>query len=185
MSDRHRSDHRTLPPVLGMRNENSQGTYLIYDMKHFLIIGIFLVFGLIVGEASAQSKIRSQGAKRDRKPPSFVLYPSVWERVDIQTQKECDDWPEGCAKQFLRGAGIELGLSPRFRVYRIGEREGRNLTVVIVTTKVADDDSVSGIRYRLAISLGDVEDNSFKLETLGRQYTCVRGHKFWGKDLCP
>lgn len=154
-------------------------------MKVLSIIGVILLVGTFAVSGSAQSNARSKATKGKQRLPSSVLQAGLWERVDVLAQPECDDWPEGCAKQFLRGAGIELGSSPKFRVYCIGEREGRNLTVVIVTTKVADDDSVSGIRYRLAISLGDVEDNTFKLETLGRQYTCVRGHKFWGKDLCP
>ena len=154
-------------------------------MKFLSIISILFVLGIVVADGTAQSKARPQSTKTKQKPPRSVLNPGLWERVDIQAQPECDDWPEGCAKQFLRGAGIELGASPKFRVYRIGERDGRNLTAVIVTTKVAEDDSVSGIRYRLVMSLGDVEDNTYKLETLGRQYTCLRGHKFWCKDLCP
>lgn len=153
-------------------------------MKLLSIISMLFVIGILVAEGSAQSKAGSQSAKGKQKLSRSVLDPGLWERVDVQAQAECDDWPEGCAKQFLRGAGLEFGSSPKYSVYRIGEREGRNLTVVIVTTKVTEDDSVSGIRYRLAISLGDVEDNTFKLETLGRQYTCWRGHRKWSKKLC-
>jgi len=154
-------------------------------MKLFSIISMLFVLGIFAADGSAQSKAGTQSVKGKQKLPRSVLDPGLWDRVDVKSQPECDDWPEGCAKQFLRGAGIEIGTSTEFNVYRIGEREGRNLTVVIVTTKVAQDDSVSGIRYRLAMSLGDVEDNSFKLETLGRQYTCSRGSKTWNKKLCP
>ena len=154
-------------------------------MKIVTIISLFLTIGVFVADGSAQSKAESKPVQRKQKLPKIVRDPGLWERVEVQAPPECDDWPEGCAKQFLKGAGIELIGSPKIDVYRVGESEAGNLTVVLITTKVDDDDSVSGIRYRIAMSLGDVEDNTFKLETLGKQYTCWRGHKRWSKNLCP
>lgn len=154
-------------------------------MRVLSIISLLFIIGTFAADGFAQSKTGSQPNQSKQKLPRSVLNPGLWERVDVQAPPECDDWPEGCAKQFLKRAGIELSGSPKIDVYRIGESEAGNLTVVLVTTKVDEDDSVSGIRYRLAMSLGDVEDNTFKLETLGRQYTCWRGRKTWSKKLCP
>ena len=119
-----------------------------------------------------------------KKFPAVVMNPTLWEKVDVQAPDECEGTPQKCAAQMLKAVNIDAGSSPKYKVYRLGERDERNLTIVFVTQTVKEDDSVSGIRYRLAISLGDVEDRTFKLETLGKQYRCARGRKGWGKSLC-
>lgn len=149
-----------------------QGLSDLHNVSALLAIALMLAFGVL--SVTAQSKI-----------PRYVLLPQLWDRVEVSSLPECEGTPADCAKRFLDASGTNLGNSPVFRSYKLGERAGRNLTIVIVTSKVSDDDSVTGIRYRLAISLGDVEDRTYKLETLARQYTCARGHKSWSKSLCP
>jgi hypothetical protein len=105
--------------------------------------------------------------------------------LETSSVSECEDTLTNCSRKFLAAADLEPGKSPKFNIYRLGERDGRNLTIMFVTVKVTDDDSLTGIRYRLALSLGDVEDKSYKLENLGRQFTCARGHKYWSMARCP
>mgnify|MGYP001411188114 CR=1 FL=1 len=117
--------------------------------------------------------------------PKVVLKPDLSEPVEVAAPAECEATVRVCSDRFLDAAGLVMGSKPRFSEYRLGEVDGRSLTIVFVTYRVTDDDSVTGIRYRLAVSLGDVEDKSYKLETLGRQSTCARGHKNWSKARCP
>lgn len=114
-----------------------------------------------------------------------VLRPDLWEKVEVAPESECENASTKCSRQFLSAAEVDPGKTPKFNIYQLGETDGRNLTIVFVTVKVTDDDSITGIRYRLAMSLGDVEDKSYKLENLGRQFTCARGHKTWSKARCP
>ena len=129
--------------------------------------------------------ICNNGANAQSKFPKVVLQPELWEKVDLAAPAECEATARKCSLRFLEAAGLVLGKKPSFSEYRLGERDGRNLTIVFVTYKVTDDDSLTGVRYRLAVSLGDVEDRSYKLENLGRQFTCARGHKSWSKTRCP
>jgi hypothetical protein len=140
------------------------------------VLGLVATFGIGVVQTDvfAQAKL-----------PKTVLQPELWEKVEIAAPSECEATVKECARRFLEGANLLNGSRASFTVYRIGERDGRNLTIVFVSSKVNDDDSITGIRYRLAVSLGDVEDRSYKLETLGRQFTCARGHKNWSKARCP
>lgn len=151
------------------------------DSPKFLVTKGFLFFLAVVAfigigssEASAQSKF-----------PRVVLQPGLWEKVEVSAPEECEGSVKVCSLRFLKAAEMVLGEKPVTSEYRLGERDGRNLTIVFVTYKVTDDDSITGVRYRLAVSLGDVEDRSYKLETLGRQFTCARGHKNWSKARCP
>lgn len=113
------------------------------------------------------------------------MQPSIWEKMDFRPKGECSDGLQNCAKSFLEQASVDLGTAPIYEFFSLGETGGRSLTIVFVTLKVTEDDSLTGIRYRLALSLGDVEDTSYKLENLGRQFTCARGHKSWSKKRCP
>ncbi|MCB1023741.1 MAG: hypothetical protein KDB79_05095, partial [Acidobacteria bacterium] len=112
------------------------------------------------------------------------MLPTLWEKIEFNALEECEGKPKGCAASFLEQLQIDTGKRPWFNVYPIGERNGKNLTMIFVSHSVNDDASVTGIRYRLALSLGDVEDRSYKLETLGRQYRCARGRKGRSKALC-
>ena len=114
-----------------------------------------------------------------------VLQPALWEKMKYSAKEECGDGLQDCAGRFLVQNGVVLGSRPIYEFFTLGESRGRNLTVAFVTLKVDDDDSLAGIRYRLVMSLGDVEDNTYKLENMGRQYTCARGHKYWSKKRCP
>lgn len=114
-----------------------------------------------------------------------VLRPALWEKMIFKPKAECGQGTQDCARRFLEQAEVNLGQKPIFEFFELGEIQGRSLTIVFVTLKVDEDDSLTGIRYRLALSLGDVEDKTYKLENLGRQFTCARGHKFWSKKRCP
>ena len=138
-----------------------------------LAIVVLLFINLLANESFGQKKF-----------PKEVLLPELWEKVEIAAPEECAGTPPQCALKMLRDAGIDAGSAPATTVYRLGERDGRNLTVVFVTQKIEEDDSLAGVRYRLVLSLGDVEDRTFKLETLGRQYKCMRGRRGWGRALC-
>ena len=137
-------------------------------------IAIFAYLAGTCSETSAQSKL-----------PKVVLQPELWEKVAVAAPAECEATARICSLRFLEAAELTLGKNPIISEYRLGERDGRNLTIVFVTYTVTDDDSLTGVRYRLAVSLGDVEDKSYKLENLGRQFTCARGHKGWSKARCP
>jgi len=144
-------------------------------MKLYLsLFALFLfVFGLVPSAYSQAKFYRT------------VRQPTLWEKMNFKPKAECPDGLQDCAKGFLEQAGVDLGTRPIYEFFDIGETGGRSLTIAFVTLKVTDDDSLTGIRYRLALSLGDVEDNTYKLETLGRQFTCARGHKYWSKKRCP
>ena len=145
-------------------------------MARFLLSFAVLIAGTAFWstEAAAQAKF-----------PKAVLRPELWEKVSVATSQECEGTAKECSLRFLEGAGLAIETKPAISEYRLGEVEGRSLTIVFVAYKVSNDDSVTGIRYRLAVSLGDVEDRSYILENLGRQYTCARGHRNWSRALCP
>ena len=117
--------------------------------------------------------------------PKSVKDESRWKKVEYTPPAECEDTPEQCAVKMLKEINIDVGDSPMFSVYRLGEMAGTNTTVVFVSRTVEGDDSVAGILYRVALSLGDVEDRSYSLDYVGEQYKCMRGHKNWSKSLCP
>lgn len=129
--------------------------------------------------------ILSLGVRGQSRPPQFVVDATRWDSVSFDPPPECEGTPEECAARILRELKIDITDSPKFSTYYLGEADGTNLTVVLVSHLVTEDDSVAGILYRVELSLGDVEDRSYKLEALGRQFKCARGRKGWSKKLCP
>lgn len=129
--------------------------------------------------------VSTRAADAQSKFSKAVLQPALWEKMSFRPERECGQGLQDCAKSFLEQAEVILGPRSTYEFFDLGEIRGRSLTIAFVTLKVDDDDSLTGIRYRLALSLGDVEDNTYKLENLGRQFTCARGHKSWSKRRCP
>lgn len=113
-----------------------------------------------------------------------VMRPALWEKVQFRAAQECSLGLQECSSAFLKDAGFEIGERPIYEFFTLGNFRGRDLTVVFVTVEVRDGDSVSGIRYRLVLSLHGGAIDTLKLSSMGRQYTCLRGHKEWGKARC-
>ena len=109
---------------------------------------------------------------------------SLWDPVNISSSTECEGSASECAVKMLDEQNIDVGESPLFSVYRLGEVNEKSVTVVFVSHKVNDDDSVAGMLYRIELSLSDVEDRSFSLGAIGRMYKCMRGRKGWSKRPC-
>ncbi len=141
---------------------------------------IFLLFAIVFTFAVMSQTLLGQG-----KMPKSVRDEGRWDKVEFDAPAQCEGTPRDCALKMLKDLNIDVGDSPLFSVYRLGEINEKSVTVVFVSQEVSDDDSVSGILYRLALSLGDVEDNSFSLDFLGKQYKCARGRSYWSKNLCP
>ncbi len=144
-------------------------------MKKFSLAGITLMLLSIClsSEAMAQkfSKVVTDAIR--------------WDPVPIGAPAECTGSPENCALEVLGGQNISVGDEPDFSVYRLGEIEGENVTVVFVSHLVEDIDSpMLGELYRVELSHGDKEDGSFSLNALGRLYQCLDGAEGWRKTAC-
>lgn len=138
------------------------------------ILKILLLGTLCVPSAAAQKKFSRA-----------VTDASLWDTIEATSSTECEGTPTECAVKMLAEQNVRIGDWPLFSVYRLGEMDGKSVTVVFVSHKVDGDDSVAGMLYRLELSLGDVEDRTFSLDELGRQYKCARGRTGWSKQICP
>lgn len=144
-------------------------------MKKLAFLAVILTFGaLFASEAIGQKKFSK-----------VVTDPERWDQIDHGSPDECTGKPEDCALKMLGALNISVGDEPEFSVYRLGEIDGKNVTVVFVSHLVEEDDSVIGMLYRLELDLDDVEDDSFSLDAVGRMYQCMRGPVGWRKTHCP
>lgn len=144
-------------------------------MKRFSLAGIALMLVSICfsSEAAAQ------------KFSKVVTDATRWDAVKIGAPAECTGGDvEKCAIEVLSGLKISVGDDPEFSVYRLGEIEGKNVTVVFVSHLIEDEESpVLGMLYRVELSLADAKDHSFSLDALGRMYQCAESPG-WRKSAC-
>jgi len=144
-------------------------------MSKIAFAALFMMLGaLFASNVTAQKKFSK-----------VVTDPSRWDQVDHGSPKGCSGTPEECAVEMLDALNISVGNEPDFSVYRLGEIEGKDVTVVFVSHLVDEDDSVIGLLYRLELSRSAAEDNSFDLDGVGRMFQCMRGPIGWRKTLCP
>jgi len=108
-----------------------------------------------------------------------------WDTIAFESTDECAGSPDECAVKMLTGLNIGVGESPEFSVYRLGQEGEKMVTVVFVSHFVDDDDLLLGRLYRLKLSRNMAEDNSFRLEQLGRLSQCMNGPSGWRKTQCP
>lgn len=106
-----------------------------------------------------------------------------WAAIDYEAPSECTGAPEECAIKMLTGANIGVGAEPEFSVYRLGQKDEKNVTVVFVSHFVEGDESVLGKLYRLELSQSD--SNAFRLDKLGAMSQCMNGPAGWRKTPCP
>lgn len=107
-----------------------------------------------------------------------------WDPVAFQAPEECTGEATECALEVLGDLNISVGEEPDFSVYRLGEVEGKNVTVVFVSHLPEEDDSVLGLLYRLELSRTDEAAETFRLDALGRLYQCMEGREGWRKTSC-
>ncbi|MGE3468340.1 MAG: hypothetical protein AB7J13_15580 [Pyrinomonadaceae bacterium] len=124
-------------------------------------------------------------AASGQKFSKVVTDPDRWEPIMVDAKKDCTGAPEQCAIEVLSELNISVGDEPDFSVYRLGETEGKNVTVVFVSHLIEDDDSVLGELYRLELSRADAADSIYELDALGRMYQCMSGPVGWRKTPCP
>jgi hypothetical protein len=139
------------------------------------LIALSLMVG-VIGQAHAKERFSRE-----------VLNPSLWYKQEpASAVSECSGGTRQCALQMLEQAGENVD-NARVQVFRLGEQKnGTNLTIALVDTKVDGDDSIARMRYRLAMQLDDVEDRSYKLVNMGTQFKCHRGkQRNWSKAFCP
>ena len=136
----------------------------------FVIVTLFTV--CFSSEAAAQKFSKA------------VTDASRWSPMAVAAPAECTGEPNECAVKLLSGLNISVGSKPDFSVYRLGDVDGKNLTVVFVSHLPEDDDSIIGVLYRLELSRTDANDRSFSLEALGRIYQCLNGPEGWQKTAC-
>lgn len=110
---------------------------------------------------------------------------SRWAPITLNSEQDCTGAPEQCALEVLGDLNITVGDEPDFSVYRLGETDGKNVTVVFVSHLLEENDSVLGELYRLELSRNEAEDSTYSLEALGRMYQCMNGPVGWRKTLCP
>jgi len=144
-------------------------------MKKYLLAGTMFIFVLICGSAEAAAQKFSK----------VVTDADRWDPIAVEEPVECSGDPEECALKALGAMEISVGDEPDFSVYRLGENEGREVTVVFVSHLPEGDDSVLGILYRLKFSSENGEASKYRLDELGRMFQCVRGPEGWRKTLCP
>lgn len=144
-------------------------------MKRITFVALFVFVTALSSTAiQAQEKFSKVVTDADR-----------WDAIEYSTPAECTGSPEECAVKMLTESNIGVGDQPEFSVYRLGEIADKNVTVVFVSHFVDDDDLVLGKLYRLELSLAGVEDNSYKLDGLGRMFQCMNGPAGWRKTACP
>ncbi|MGD9587627.1 MAG: hypothetical protein AB7Q37_10450 [Pyrinomonadaceae bacterium] len=144
-------------------------------MSKLAVFAVLAVFGMVlVSDVTAQKKFSK-----------VVTDSSRWDQIDHGSPEQCSGTPEDCAVKMLDALNISVGEEPDFSVYRLGEIEGKNVTVVFVSHLVDEDDSVIGLLYRLELSRGDAGSSSFNLDGVGRMFQCMRGPIGWRKTLCP
>ena len=144
-------------------------------MKRFSFAGIILMLVSICFSSEAMAQKFSK----------VVTDATRWDPVTFDAPAECTGDPQECALEVLGDLDISVGDEPDFSVYRLGEIEGKNVTVVFVSHLPEENDSILGMLYRLELSSGDTEGKSFSLEALGRMYQCMRGPEGWRKTACP
>ena len=144
-------------------------------MKKLALTALVLFFGTFLAtNAIAQKKFSR-----------VVTDATRWDPITFDTPEECTGEPQDCALEMMEELNISVGDEPGYSVYRLGEIDEKNVTVVFLSHLVEDDDSVIGVLYRLELSVGDVEEDSYSLDALGRMYQCMRGPVGWRKTLCP
>lgn len=143
-------------------------------MKRLTFIGIavMLVSICFATEANAQ-KFSKVVTDADR-----------WDAVTLTASSECAGGPQECALDVLKDMNISVGDTPDFSVYRLGDVNGRDVTVVFVSHLPDEDDSVLGMLYRVELTLTDAADRSFSVEALGRMYQCLDGAVGWRTTAC-
>lgn len=138
---------------------------------------LFAVIAIVVG-LSQSSVAQSKFSKE-------VMRPVLWQKMKFVPSAECSIGLQDCADSFLKEAGVNMGTPPIYEFFMLGVGPGgRNSTVAFVTQRMAEDDSVAEIRYRLVLRLDDDDDKSYKLVNLGRQFKCSRGRNYWSKARC-
>ena len=148
--------------------------------RKLTVKSLFLVAAFVLsGTLFASDALAQKGFSK------VVTDPTRWATVEYANQQECSGTPEDCALKMLGAMNISVGDDPAFSVYRLGETEDKNVTVVFVSHLVEDDDSVLGELYRLELSQAGVADESFSLSGVGKMYQCMEGRVGWRKTECP
>lgn len=140
----------------------------------FIALVVFVISLFTTAAVQAQQKFSKVVTDAER-----------WDEIEYEAPSECTGAPEECAIKMLTELSIGVGDEPDFSVYRLGEVNDKNVTVVFVSHLTEDDDSVLGNLYRLELSQTDAEDSSFSLDGLGRMFQCMNGPVGWRKTLCP
>jgi hypothetical protein len=144
-------------------------------MKKILLAGITLMLVSICFPAEATAQKFSK----------VVTDATRWEPVTVGATEECTSGPQECALEVLGDLNISVGDEPDFSVYRLGDVDGKNVTVVFVSHLIeAEDSPVLGELYRVELSHDDAEDKSFSLDALGKLYQCIDGPAGWRKAAC-
>lgn len=107
-----------------------------------------------------------------------------WDPITVDASADCTGAPEQCALEALGELNISVGDEPDFSVYRIGQTDGRDLTVVFVSHLLEDNDIVLGELYRLELTRDDAADNTYNVDAAGRMFQCMNGPVGWRKTLC-
>lgn len=100
----------------------------------------------------------ASGTAAQSKFSRAVMRPALWEKIRFKPKAACSIGLQDCAMRYLVDAGVKFESAPIYEFFTLGVSRRRNLTVAFVTQKVTDDDSLTGIRYRLVLSLRDVEN---------------------------
>lgn len=69
----------------------------------------------------------------------------------------------------------------------LSQAEQSDIGVVVITKNVTKDDSVAGVRHRIAfVQQKDSSNNHYwKFVSHRYQWQCMRGREGWSKQLCP
>jgi hypothetical protein len=113
--------------------------------------------------------------------PKAVTDVERWSSVDFTAPAACTASPEECAVKMLGELKIEIGDEPEFSVYPLGDKDGKDVTVVFVSHMGEEDDSVLGVLYRMELNM---ENAAFSLNGLGRMFQCLDGPAGWRKTAC-
>ncbi|MFZ1701376.1 MAG: hypothetical protein WBO10_04355 [Pyrinomonadaceae bacterium] len=107
-----------------------------------------------------------------------------WDPITVDASQDCTGAPEQCALEVLGELNISVGDEPDFSVYRVGQTDGKDLTVVFVSHLLEENDTVLGELYRLELTRTDAANNTYNVDAVGRMFQCMNGPVGWRKTLC-